>query len=1153
MDKWRSDFVEDWKAVIAATDLSIAKKWQKYRLPTTSLPVELQNPWNRELTRRVRERSNLFFASLRGTALNEPFDNVENEVDEVIAKLTDAGDFFPVGELLAIRLEEYGAKHVDRLFPRIVTAWSTARPPLFKPETVEDLVAHLDALPADSVATALVNAVRRLKKSELSIVEAASDVAFRLKEKIASCYDIEARRSPTDTCYVAVAKLDEKISDTLAATNRFLRTTPATAKAASIELLRTSHALQPLLTNFERGLLRDLEILVGAAFRKICEAYERGDDVSVLRRAPELLDNIRRHSPEHGAACNYSGIWRDVLSPVIAHLSTLIKEATSRGAASLAPQIKLRNPSTKADLRTTDREISLSFALSNEGRGHANNISLKREERNAGLILLVEPNGPFDLAPECEQLVRVQVILRAPTALLKIPVTWVCETPAGNEVQFEDEITVTQQVVEPNWDALISDPPYSLNPIRRPDRLYGRDPSIRVLTLAAMAGSSQFVWGQKRIGKTSLLQVLASKLTERDDTVCTILRMGELASLHEGEVGHLIASRLKEKARATIALPAEAEFGAGIGRLVPFIEQLSSASSKKFVVIIDEFDDLDPSFYVGERGRQFVKALRSISEVGLTFFFVGSERMEAIYQRHQADLNKWTNIHLDRIDNRSECRALVINPVADVIEFAQDAADLIVDYCGGNPFYINNFCYQIFERCLQEHRTFVDASDAGAALTQLLRALGPTNFSHFWEDNPILDAAERRDAACENCVALSCVAMLGGTYEEIEELYEVQDSLQLSAAQRATREDIRRACNRLISRNVLRFVQETGKYVIGLPIFREWLSANATSKLLPIWIEYQDSKKTLVSATVKSSASELPSDYSQFIIPEDDLIAVSQRLIFCGRQKDVADIRSWLRQFDDDTRIEIAFMLLKRIAERGFINEGARSLAVAKVEEMIKARRLEIGTKAWKIERGRLDNLCLTYVDSELKSGATTVRELRNMMRPGKSAPAKEIQTWMGLHLKDDPMVVIVDDFAGSGTTLAKGLSHFRSLTDPKIWKAYTKEGRICVVVMFSFPEAVATVRKTCPEVQVFMANALGDELRATSTDAAIFETEADLRFARDMLLQIGRELYPDAPLGFGDLGALVAFHNAVPNNTLPIFWSNGPAKRPWKPIFPRA
>jgi len=606
--------------------------------------------------------------------------------------------------------------------------------------------------------------------------------------------EIAERRSPSDTCNAAVAKLDEKLFEIRSAVDRFLKTTPGTAKAASIELLKLSHTVQPLLISSERGFLRDLEVLIGPAFRKLCEAYERGDDAEVLRRSPEFLDNIKRHSPGPADARPYSLVWREIVSPVLMHLSELMEGAASRGAVALAPVLKLRNPVTKADLRVVGREIFLSFSLQNTGRGHATDISLQGLDEVVQLTFLVEPVGPFDIPPGGEQLVRLQLILGEPVSTLKVPIRWICQTPVGKEAKFEDEIVVTQQVTEPNWEALVSDPPYSLNPIRRPERLYGRDTALQTLILAAMSGASKFVWGQKRIGKTSLLQVVATKLADRADTTCIVLRMGELTSLHEGELGHLIARRLVGRAGIDLQVPSEAEFGASIGRLVPFVELLAAKyPRRKFVVIIDEFDDLDPSFYTGERGKQFVKALRSLSEVGLTFFFVGSERMEAIYLRHQADLNKWTNVHLNRIDSRTECRSLIVNPVTDVIEFSREATDFIIDFCGGNPFYINNFCYQVFERGLQEHRTFVDDNDAVAVQNQLLRTLGPTNFSHFWEDNPLLDSKERSDAIAKNCVALTCIAVLGGSYEDLEELYEVEDSLPLSAAQRANRDDLREA------------------------------------------------------------------------------------------------------------------------------------------------------------------------------------------------------------------------------------------------------------------------------------------------------------------------------------------------------------------------
>jgi hypothetical protein len=1163
LDAWRGEFLDANGASLSVDEMALAQHWRDGGLSTLNLPPSLQQLWNKEMTRRVRQRLSAFFASrvaptptVTLTPQLPRVAGVNAEIDDQIAAARDAGEFFVVGELVARSVKLNKSNPIAPVLARIIGAWASSKGPSIEPDSMPDLIAHLGSLSDANVATALVNAIYRLRKDGEEALDGVSDLVFRLRKSVAEIYGVEDRRSPSDTCSAAVAKLETTIYEIEAAVDRFLRTTPATAKAASIDLLKLSHQLYPLLVPAERGFLRDLEILIGPAFRKLCEAYERNDDVEVLRRAPEFLANVKSHTPNSNDPRQYSDLWNAVVAPILEHLSELVEDAKSRGEVALAPILELRNRTTKADLRIVDRDILLSFSLRNSGRGHAHDISLHSVGETPTLQLsLAEPGGPFDVAPGGEQLVRIRLLLSKPAKEISTTVKWICQTPLEKEAVFDDKLIVTQQVTEVNWELLVGDPPYSLNPIRRPDRLYGRDTALHALTLASMSGASKFVWGQKRIGKTSLLQVLRTQLSERFDTTCILLRMGEVASLHEGEIGHLIAERLAECSPMSVNVPAEAEFGASIGRLVPFVELLcSQAPNRKFVVIIDEFDDLDPAFYTGERGRQFVKALRSLSEVGLTFFFVGSERMETIYRRHQADLNKWTNVRLDRIDSRTECKALIANPVANAIEFSREAVDFITDYCGGNPFYINNFCYQVFERCLQEHRTFVDDNDTDAVRHQLLRALGPTNFSHFWEDNPLLDQEERTRALAENCVALTCIAVLGGRYEDQEELDAVQDSLPLSLGDRASEGELRRACARLLARNILTGVSEKGSFVISLPIFREWLAENAVSKLLTIWTAYKELTRVAISQSASLADTDAALDFSGFTIPEDDLLAVSQRLVYCGRQKDVADIRSWLRQFDDDARIEVAFLLLKRLAEKGFINEGAKSLALARLEEMVRARRLEVGEKKWKIERGRLDNLCLTYVDSELKSGATTARELRNILRPGKGGPASDVSTWMRSHVGEDPMVVLVDDFAATGSTLVEGIQRFHGQVDPRIWQRYLSEGRISVFIMFAFPEGLEHVRRQCAGIHAVAATTLGDELRACSPDAAIFNNEGDLRFTRDVLLQLGRELYPAEPLGFGDMGLLVAFHNACPNNTLPIFWSNGVVgERNWKPIFPRA
>lgn len=1165
LGEWRQAFLDAHINDIGKDDLSNARRWQKLGLSTQNLPVPLQQPWNREVSRRVKQRLKAFFSTLENGDRSEPeqsqqlsqsgTNSASRSPDEEVEAARNRGDSFSVGELYAQRLMNAQPTTLDMLLAKITAAWGGNKGFAIDPASLSDLSEQMQSFAASNLSTALVNALRQLDKVGVDWPDSVRDLTYRLRLEISDIYGVN-ERSPLENCRAALAHLGDLMSESVAAVEGFLRTTPATAKAASIELLKRAHRLQSMLVLAERQFLRDLEVLIGPAFRKLCEAYERHDDLEVIRRAPEFIENLKAHRPDTSDPRLRSEVWRSLVQPVLDHLSIVVEDATNRGEVALAPALALRNPSTKADLRLTKSEIHLSFSLTNQGKGHANDVSLKRADTNSNVkLLLVEPHGPFDVPPNSEQLIRLCMVLDAPYENLDLPIEWVCQTTAGKQALVADRILVSQQVTEPDWDALLSNPPYGLNPIKRPERLYGRDSLLRQLTLAAMAGTSTFVWGQKRIGKTSLLQVLAAELSERQDTAPILLRMGELVSLHEGQLARLIAQRLAAKCKVKIAIPEEAEFGAGLSRLISFTEDLAGANpNQKLVVIIDEFDDLDAAFYTGERGKQFVKALRSVSEVGLTFFFVGSERMETIYSRHQADLNKWTNIRLDRIDSRKDCKALVVEPVTGVIEFSSEAVDFITDYTAGNPFYINNFCYQVFERCLQEHRTFVDESDTYAVRQQLLRSLGATNFSHLWEDNPVLNHQEKRRDSAENCIALTCIASLGGRYEAMDDLMEVQESLQLAPEDRATIGVLRHACERLLKRGVLEARKNNDGYGLKLRIFNEWLGENASAKLLPIWTEFLAGERDAVEGEGTISAEFDTLESSLFPIAEDDMLAVAQRLVYCGRQKDVAEIRAWLRQFDDDGRIEIAFLLLKRISEIGFINEGTKALGLQKLEEMINGHRLKIGGGGWQIERGRRNNLAIGYLDSDHKSGGAVARDVQKSLRPGKCSSATDLDAWMHSHIETDAMVAIVDDFAGTGGTLTKGMRKFKEKIKPENWERYLVEGRISLYVMFAFPEAMEAVRAEFPGVDVVAATVFGDELRACDDASDIFIDDGERRFAKQILQQIGRELSPSAPLGHGDMGALVVFNNTTPNNTLPIFWSTGTVgERPWKALFPRA
>ena len=110
---------------------------------------------------------------------------------------------------------------------------------------------------------------------------------------------------------------------------------------------------------------------------------------------------------------------------------------------------------------------------------------------------------------------------------------------------------------------------------------------------------------------------------------------------------------------------------------------------------------------------------------------------------------------------------------------------------------------------------------------------------------------------------------------------------------------------------------------VELPVFRDWLLEKGEAELLPVWRTFQDQEAA--EPTDEEPGSLMIVESSAFPIEEDALLSVSEKLVYLGRQKDVAEVRRWLRQFDDDARIEVAFLLLKRLVEDGFVNDGRSS------------------------------------------------------------------------------------------------------------------------------------------------------------------------------------------------------------------------------------
>ncbi len=1041
---------------------------------------------------------------------------------------------------------------VSDLVTETLAAWGSPRGAIHHFEDLTSLVNERAAFIEGDLAAALGAMCLRFQDHQVPLPALVNDLAFKLKGSLVAKLGIRADRKQ-DLCPAAAASVSTARASVEAAVDSFVATTPGTAKDASIELIKHARAFQQLALVGERPLLSEIPLLVGVEFRRLCEDYQRQNAAGILERVP----SVREHAAALlGRADNWGGsrLWYDVVQVVANKVVDLTDDAVAKTQASTLPCLRLASTLYKVDLTKHGRSLRILARLLNEGPGRAKEVELSVLGQDAGVSLrVIEPKAPFDVSGQSEQLVRIEAVVDADVDSVVVPVQWSCTTPTGAKEVWEDTIELIQQIGQPDWDKLRDHPPYSHNAVKEREGLFGRDDILESLALNSMAGNSCFVWGQKRIGKTSVLQVLAGELRERANVACVYLRMGEIKGLHEGQLAHRVAERLADEMELPDGrVPEEGYFGASMARLIPWIERVvRDRPNWRLVLIVDEFDDLDPSYYTGQRGENFVKQLRSLSEVGLTFLLVGSERMERIYHRHENELNKWTNEYLDSIESRVDCRELVTKPVITSIEFDESSVEEVVDYCGRNPFYMHLLCYALFQLCMREQKTYVGITDVTEAQEHIMRTSGESNFAHYWNDNPTLDETEHGTLAAQTCLALAVISHLGGRFGRVRDFLDAQREMGLSASEQLARADVRKMISLLVKRRVLARTASEG-YEVTPPILGEWLTREAETVLLPQWrahsaerLAQEESDEEIKPRVVARWAPSLP-------LSDDELLAVAQPLTYLSRQVDVAQLRSWLLQFDDENRIELAYLLLERLAKSGYVSEGAYTQKILSLEEAVADKRRSTGQGVWKEVRRRKDNLAIAYVDGELKSGGALTRELRNRLRPGKVGPLKSMDTWLGTHADQDAILLVADDFAATGESLVKGFRAVCAQYGEQL-APFFEEGRVLCYILYALPEALDRLREEFPALEVNCTKCFGDDVRALNPHAGIFEEDAEREFVQEMVVQLGRELVPQFPLGFGDMGLLVSFYNTVPNNTLPIFWSNGNvAEKPWKPLFPR-
>lgn len=696
--------------------------------------------------------------------------------------------------------------------------------------------------------------------------------------------------------------------------------------------------------------------------------------------------------------------------------------------------------------------------------------------------------------------------------------------------------------------------PYSISSIKEnePERLKGRADKLTILRMGLGTMQSFFVTGQKRVGKSSIVNVYYGELLNQNNVLPVRFLWGYVADCNLPMLGEAMAQYMndawKDKTKNDLAfeVPTIEQFKMSFSRT--FSDFLNSFHREfpewKIVFIIDDFDEVRQELYKGEAGDAFFTTLRAFIDRDFSsFIIVGSENLPVTILREQGrKVNQADTLEVDCLGNRRDFKELVIEPTKDVLFFDQDAISEIFELTAGNPYYANLLCSRIFRFMFNEQDYYVSKGDVIKAAKLLATEDKEKSYNHFWTDG-IHDIGEERKRIEYNnamtLIALSKSDSDAARYADIRSIFQQPEVHHLETAELEYR------LNELADRHVIeRDTISPNRFRIKVNLFESWLKSGGAHQIRQGFGQYEYTIRPL-------------KEYALF--PEE-IIQIAEGLVYRGENIDRILVETWLRQFGDEYNQRLAYKVLCRLKETGFYSVEKFNHAL---ETLFKKAVASVNGWAQVVDKRLIRNVLVCFVDPVGKSGATIVTEFRrvNQIYNRLCGSLEEIAEILGgrsdlsqyINRERRWLLFMVDDFIGTGRQGSEYLIKAIETLDQKApnWESLCHPFYSLVC---GFEDAAESIELASGNrVQAIIADPLEDKDRAFSPRAGIFLDDRERNIAKSLFSKIGMSLEKKHPLGYGASEALIVFPNSIPNNTLPVFYKQGHYEgRLWTPLFLR-
>ncbi|HAT3051680.1 TPA: ATP-binding protein [Serratia marcescens] len=919
-----------------------------------------------------------------------------------------------------------------------------------------------------------------------------------------------------------------------------------------------------------KEFLTQKETILKCLKHKVYQSYlEVYNFIPIRSKIEALIEAVESHLSSEGADYKTS---LEELERIVSELSFLLDESksffTKKYATPLLTKIKnevdsirenssemsgavielKRQPPNSAEkrypLHQKDKELKIIIPFINKGPSTALDVDIEIDcGGDENIIIANEKIKCGDVRPgEFAVCLEAHIIEPAKKLELTLAINW--KEIFGSENSQIYDMCIEGQNEKVDWNELEKLEPYSLE-VAEGDMFVGRKAKVSniVNKLLKTPMTSTYVTGQKRIGKTSLAKAVANNLEiENNDFHSLYLEYGEYCSTSPQKtlqsLGVNIFNFLHDFFPGTYQqTPDFSESLADLNMMARSLE--SKSPQKRFIIILDEFDEIHPEMYrSGPLAETFFANLRTLAaRKNLAFILVGGEKMPFIIGAQGDQLNKFSRESLDYFSRSSEWDEyidLVKKPVDGKINWDDAAINAIFNLTHGHPYYTKLLCSKIVNASIKERDTEIIVSDVSKDMVFLLSELDTNAFAHLWKDGINFEREKTEVIELKRLRLLvsigRCIRENSRTLEDIEKNINGSQLLNQEIAPHLS--DFQR-------REII--YEKNKEFYFTIPLFENWLKEFGVNKLitstlgdeLEEGIKRAEDEAHVTSVEIQKLVEKWP--------------------LYRSQRVDGERIRAWLEQVPDILSQRLMFKLLNNL----------RFIAPLEIDSFLKDAhskivRDTIGITTMIKRSDRRTDILITSCDGIGKSGTQYARMYAKTNSISTSCIVdlnsliKKI-TSIDLENPAPKAIVLVDDVVGSGETLSKGIegllnsigSHLKDLKIP-----------LLVIALIGTEEGEEKVNNILKQHSVINKIHVSEMLENTSIafpkeGFGFWEDLDEMHRAKALALKLGTKIYKK-PLGFNEQGLLLVLPETCPNNSLPILFQSKAGKEPWKPLFER-